>query len=161
MKKAIFLDRDGVINRKRVDYVKTIDEFVMIDGIERAIRMLKNNGYLIIVITNQSAVNRGLLTEEGLNDIHNHMLKELKKNGAKIDGVYYCPHRPEENCECRKPKPGMLIKAINDFSISAQDSFFVGDSESDIRAAKGAGVCGIQIDKNQGLLEIAKTICDS
>jgi len=161
MKKAIFLDRDGVINRKRDDYVKIIDEFVVIDGIERAIRMLKNNGYLIIVITNQSAVNRGLLTEEGLNDIHNHMLKELEKNGAKIDGVYYCLHRPEENCECRKPKPGMLIKAINDFSISAQDSFFVGDSESDIIAAKRAGVRGIQIDKNQGLLEIAKTICGS
>src|SRR5690348_13668724 len=114
-KKAIFLDRDGVINKERLDYVKNISEFEIFDDVAEAISLLKQNNFLVIVITNQSAINRNLLSHDTLEDIHNYFKNYLNDNGTYVDGIYYCPHRPDEGCMCRKPKPGLLIKAAQDF----------------------------------------------
>src|SRR5690348_6958273 len=109
--KAIFLDRDGVINKERKDYVKNIHEFEVLDGVSDAIINFKKKGYLVIVITNQSAINRNLLSVKTLDQIHSHLQELLKPNNISIDAFYYCPHLPEENCICRKPKPGLLLQA--------------------------------------------------
>ena len=154
MKKAIFLDRDGVINLEKKDYVKSIKEFQMIDNVPKAIATLKEKGFLIIVITNQSAINRKLLTIEVLNEIHNHLQKILKDNNTSIDYFYFCPHRPDEKCKCRKPSPGMILKAAQEHDIDMNQSFMIGDSLTDIQAAEKAGCEGILLNQNQTLLEI-------
>jgi len=94
MNKAIFLDRDGIINLERKDYVKTIKEFILIDGIFDVIKMIKSKGYLVIIITNQSVINRKIITENNLREIHNHFLKQAKNKNAIVDGIYFCPHMP-------------------------------------------------------------------
>jgi len=154
MKKAIFLDRDGVINLEKKDYVKSIKEFQIIDNVPKAIATLKEKGFLIIVITNQSAINRKLLTIEVLNEIHNHLQKILKDNNTSIDYFYFCPHRPDEKCKCRKPSPGMILKAAQEHDIDMNQSFMIGDSLTDIQAAEKAGCEGILLKQNQTLLEI-------
>jgi len=156
--KTIFLDRDGVINKEKKDYVKNIDEFEMFEYIPRSIKLLKENNYLVIIITNQSAINRGLLTIEKLDEIHNYLKSKLKLNDTSIDGIYYCPHRPEQNCECRKPKPGLFLKAIRDFDIDLENSVMIGDSEKDIEAANMIGCKGILLEKGQRLPDIIKRI---
>jgi len=154
MKKAIFLDRDGVINLEKKDYVKSIKEFQIIDNVPKAIATLKEKGFLVIVITNQSAINRKLLTVELLNKIHNHLQKILKDNNTSIDYFYFCPHRPDEKCKCRKPSPGMILKAAQEHNIDMNQSFMIGDSLTDIQAAEKAGCEGILLNQNQTLLEI-------
>ena len=154
MKKAIFLDRDGVINLEKKDYVKSIKEFQIIDNVPKAIATLKEKGFLVIVITNQSAINRKLLTIEVLNEIHNHLQKILKNNNTSIDYFYFCPHRPDEKCKCRKPSPGMILKAAQEHDIDMNQSFMIGDSLTDIQAAEKAGCEGILLNQNQTLLEI-------
>jgi len=158
LNKAVFLDRDGVINKKRDDYVKNVNEFVMLDDAPRAIKLLNDENYLVIIVTNQSAVNRGLLTREELSKIHKIMSQELEKNGAHIDAIYYCPHRPDENCPCRKPKTDMLEKAILEYSISKELSWLIGDSEGDIIAARLTGISGIKMKTNGNILEVVKRI---
>jgi len=154
MKKAVFLDRDGVINKERKDYVKSIQEFQILDNVPEAIKMLKEEGFLVIVITNQSAINRGLVTIEILNEIHNYLQKFLKENNTSIDDFYFCPHRPDENCQCRKPNPGMLVKAAQEHNINMNQSFMIGNSLTDIQAAQKAGCEGILLNHNQTLLEL-------
>jgi len=154
MKKAIFLDRDGVINLEKKDYVKSIKEFQIIHNVPKAIATLKEKGFLVIVITNQSAINRKLLTIEVLNEIHNHLQKILKNNNTSIDYFYFCPHRPDEKCKCRKPNPGMILKAAQEHDIDMNQSFMIGDSLTDIQAAEKAGCEGILLNQNQTLLEI-------
>ena len=154
MKKAIFLDRDGVINLEKKDYVKSIKEFQIRDDVPKAIAKLKEKGFLVIVITNQSAINRKLLTIEVLNEIHNHLQKILKNNNTSIDYFYFCPHRPDEKCKCRKPNPGMILKAAQEHDIDMNQSFMIGDSLTDIQAAEKAGCEGILLNQNQTLLEI-------
>ena len=154
MTKAIFLDRDGVINKERKDYVKSIEEFQILDGVPESIKMLKEKGFVVIVITNQSAINRGLVTIETLNEIHNHLQKILKDNNTSIDDFYFCPHIPDENCQCRKPNPGMLIKAVQDYDIDMNQSFMIGNSLTDVQAAQKAGCKGILLNQNQTLLEL-------
>ena len=152
MNKAIFLDRDGIINIERKDYVKTVEEFVLIDGIFDAIKLIKDKGYLVIIITNQSAINRKIIDESDLQKIHDVLFKQAKKQNIKIDGIYFCPHIPDENCECRKPKPGMILKAAKEFQIDLKKSIMIGDSNTDIEAAKQAGCNGILV-KNTGSLK--------
>lgn len=147
MTKAIFLDRDGVINQERKDYVKKVEEFSILENVSDAINLIKNHGFLVIIITNQSAVNRKLLTIENLNKIHEKLQMYLKKQNTSFDGVYFCPHMPSENCECRKPKPGLIIHAVNDFKIDISQSFMIGDCEKDIQTAKNAGCKGILLKK--------------
>lgn len=150
--KAVFLDRDGVINKKRNDYVKNVDEFVMLEGVPEAIKLLNERNFLVVIITNQSAVNRGLLTHHVLAEIHEFMKKELGKKGAHIDAIYYCPHRPDENCKCRKPNTELIERAVREHSVLAQSSWFIGDSESDILAAERVGIPAIQIKKDVTLI---------
>jgi histidinol-phosphate phosphatase family protein len=158
MNKAIFLDRDGVINVKRNDYVKNINEFIMLKDVPKAIRMLNEEGFLVIIITNQSAVNRNLVSHDELAKIHDIMKIQLQREQAFVNAIYYCPHRPDENCKCRKPKAELILRAIRDHSISPSSSWLIGDSESDVQAAKEAGVASIRIQENGSLLEAVNNI---
>ena len=154
--KAVFLDRDGVINEKRSDHVKSIDEFKIFGNVGDAIKLLKDKGYLVIIITNQSVINRKIISEKRLDEIHIELKNYLKRYNTYVDSIYYCPHTPEQNCNCRKPRSGLLIKASNDFSIDLEKSYFIGDSESDLNAAKEARCKGILLENDQTLLEIVQ-----
>ena len=149
--KAIFLDRDGTIN-KYVGFLTKPEQFELLPGVAEAIKMINKSGYLAIVVTNQPVIARGDCTWDELQQIHDKMETELGKEGAFLDAIYICPHhkdkgfegeRPEYkfDCECRKPKPGLLLQAAKDFNIELSQSFMVGDSESDIQAGKSAGCC--------------------
>ena len=152
------MDRDGVINRKRNDYVKNINEFIMLQDVPKAIKLLNQRNFLVIIITNQSAVNRGLVTHDTLSRIHDHMKNELEKQGSFINAIYYCPHRPDENCKCRKPKTELIERAISDYSISINSSWFIGDSESDVLAAKKIGIPAVKMKENGNLFEVVNKI---
>ena len=147
--KAIFLDRDGVIN-KYVGFLRNIDEFELLEGVSEAIKRINDSGYLAIVVTNQPVIARGEVTYEELTEIHHKMETLLGQDGAYLDAIYYCPHHPHKGyegevpelkieCECRKPKPGMLLQAAKDFNIDLEKSWMVGDSDTDIEAGKNAG----------------------
>ena len=140
--KTIFLDRDGVINRNPPNkgYVRKWAEFTFIPNSRKAIRELTESGYRIVVVTNQSGIGRGLYSEEDLADIHARMVAEINKTGGKIDAVYYCPHHPDAGCECRKPKPGMLIRAAREHNIELSNAHLIGDVPTDIEAGQRAGV---------------------
>ena len=161
MTRAIFLDRDGVINQERKDYVKKLDEFRILDKTSDAINIIKNRGFLVIIITNQSAISRKLLSVETLNKIHEKLQSYLEKYGTSFDGVYFCPHIPSENCECRKPKPGLIVQAVTDFQIDLSQSYMIGNSETDVQAATNAGCKGILLKKNQTLLEVVVDLFES
>ena len=156
--KAIFLDRDGVINKERKDYVKNINEFEIFDGVIQAIDLLKKNNFLVIVVTNQSAINRNLMSHEMLGNIHEHFKNYLKINGTCVDGIYYCPHKPDEGCLCRKPKPGLLLQAVRDFDIDLKNSWLIGDCVTDIEAAKAIGCNWILLKPHQKLIKLVENI---
>jgi len=149
--KTVFLDRDGVINQERSDYVKSISELEIYPNVAKNIKLLKDAGFLVVVITNQSAVNRGIVTPEMINQIHNSIQNHLKKYGTFLDGFYYCPHIPNENCNCRKPKSGLLEKAILELNIDLNSSWMIGDSDSDIEAANSVGCKAIKISESFSL----------
>lgn len=147
--KAIFLDRDGTIN-KYVGFLRNINEFELLDGAADAIKKINASGYLAIVITNQPVIARGEVSFKELERIHNKMETLLGKKGAYLDAIYFCPHHPHKgyegerpelkfDCDCRKPKPGMLLKAAQDFNIDLAQSWMIGDGENDIRAGQNAG----------------------
>ena len=156
--KAIFLDRDGVINKNRDDYVKSTKELEIFSNIGKEILKLKMKGFLIIVITNQSVINREIITITELEEIHSTIQKFLMKSKTSIDKFYFCPHRPDENCDCRKPKPGLILQAINEFSIDVSKSWMVGDSKTDIQAGEKAGCKTILLKKNDSFTNILKII---
>lgn len=139
--KAVFLDRDGVINRNppNMGYVRKWTEFSFIPSARRAIQKLTQSGYRIFVATNQAGIGRGLYSEEDLRDIHCRMTTEIAKAGGRIDAVYYCPHHPNAGCECRKPQPGMLNRAAEAHNIDLSRAYFIGDAISDIQAGRRAG----------------------
>ena len=149
--KTVFVDRDGVINQERSDYVKSISELEIYPNVAKNIKLLKDAGFLVIVITNQSAVNRGIITHEMVNQIHNSIQDHLKKHGTFLDGFYYCPHIPNENCNCRKPKPGLLQKAILELNIDLNSSWMIGDRDSDIEAANSIVCKAIKISDSFSL----------
>ena len=153
---AIFLDRDGVINEERKDYVKNLNEFKIFSGVAEAIDLLRKKNFLIIIITNQSAINRKLLDINTLENIHMFFQEYLKKNNTSVDAIYYCPHLPEENCSCRKPKPGLILNAAKDLKIDLKKSWMIGDSQKDIEAANNAGCNSILLKSNQNLLDVIK-----
>ena len=159
--KAFFLDRDGVINQRRDNYVKTVDEFKILDDVASAIKLIKKSNFLVVIITNQSAINRKLLSIEMLEKIHVTLINYLKRNKTTLDAIYFCPHLPNENCNCRKPKPGMVIKAAKELNINLKNSILVGDSYSDIEAATAAGCKGFLLNENESLLELVKKILDN
>jgi D-glycero-D-manno-heptose 1,7-bisphosphate phosphatase len=155
-KKVIFLDRDGVINEKppKADYVKTWDEFNFLPGAMDAIRMLTEKGYEIYLISNQAGIARGMMTEEDLANIHANMQSEIEENGGRIAGIYYCPHGWDDNCECRKPKPGMFYRAGREHNINLSKTFFIGDDERDKEAGDAAGVETILVTDEYNLLQV-------
>ena len=159
--KSVFLDRDGVLNKNKDDYVKNISELEIFPFISEPIKKLQSAGFKIIVITNQSAINRGLMTEKNLNEIHEKIQSFLIQNNTKIDYFYNCPHTPNENCFCRKPKSGLLLKAIDDFSIDVNNSWFVGDRDSDIQAGKSVGCKTLKIQNNVNLEKTVSLILES
>ena len=155
---AVFLDRDGTINKYN-GFVKNTDEFELIPGVASAIKRLNEAGYLVIVVTNQPVIARGETTFEGLEEIHNKMETLLGNEGAYIDAIYYCPHHPHKgyegevaelkiDCNCRKPKPGLLLQASRDFNIDLTESYMIGDSENDVLAGLNAGCKTILIGNN-------------
>ena len=149
--RIIFIDRDGVITKERKDYVKNVDELEILSGVPEDLARLNRNGFNLIVVTNQSVVNRGLLTHEGLYEIHQRMLCELSKRGCTIQAIYYCPHRPDEHCDCRKPSPSMLFKAAEEFNIDLADSWMIGDNDMDVQAGKQAGCKAFKVQTNEAL----------
>jgi len=157
--RVVFLDRDGVINKKPEygDYVKTWQEFEFLPGAVEAIKLLKDRGYKIFIVSNQAGIGRGLMTEQNLKEIHDNMIKEIEKQGASIDGIYYCFHEMSENCDCRKPKPGLLIKAAEENNIDLARVIFIGDDEKDEQAGQAAG-CQTILLNNKSLLDIIKEL---
>jgi D-glycero-D-manno-heptose 1,7-bisphosphate phosphatase len=139
MRPAVFLDRDGVLCENRDDYVKSADEFVFLPGAAEAVAALREAGLKVIVVTNQSAIGRGVVTAEAVEEIHDAMLAQLKTAGAEVDDVLVCPHAPEANCDCRKPKPGLLTRAAGTHGLDLTSSWMVGDASSDIAAGAKAG----------------------
>lgn len=137
---TIFLDRDGVINENRVDYVKSWSEFRFLPGSREAIAKLSQAGHRIVVCSNQAGIAKGLISIETVEDIHARMLAELREAGGIVEKVYYCPHGKEDNCECRKPRPGQLLRASQELGLDLKDAVFVGDNTTDIRAGMEAGV---------------------
>lgn len=157
-KKVIFLDRDGVINKKapKAEYVKSWDEFEFIPGSIEAMNLLSQQGYKIFIITNQAGIARGAMTESDLKKIHENLERELEKHGVKIEGVYYCPHGWNDECECRKPKPGMLFQAAREHDLDLSKSTFVGDDERDLQTGDAAGCRTILVDSEASLLKVVK-----
>lgn len=147
--KAMFLDRDGTIN-KYVGFLRNIDEFELMDGVADAIKKINASGYLTIVVTNQPVIARGEESFEELEEIHNKMETLLGKEGAYLEAIYFCPHHPHKeyegerpelkfDCDCRKPKPGMLLNAARDFNIDLSQSWMIDDGENGIKAGQNAG----------------------
>ena len=159
-KKVLFLDRDGVINKKpfKADYVKSWDEFEFLPGSVEAITLLTQNGYEIYIISNQAGIARGIMTKDNLKGIHKKMKNELRKHGARISGIYYCPHGWDDGCECRKPKPGMFFQAAREHHIDLTKTIFIGDDERDIEAGEAARVKTILVTPNKSFLEIVKDL---
>jgi len=136
---VVLLDRDGVINRDSDAFIKSVNEWQPIPGSLEAIARLHQAGYPIGVLTNQSGIGRGLYTLETLAAIHRHMLEQVETAGGAIQQIYFCPHAPDEGCDCRKPRPGMLLDAAEYFACGPSNMIFVGDKTSDVDAARAAG----------------------
>lgn len=141
-RRAAFLDRDGVLNRRAApsDYVKSPGEFVWLPGAREGVLRLNREGWLVLVVTNQRGIARGLMSEQDLEAIHAKAQRELREIGARVDGFYHCPHGDEDACACRKPEPGLILRAARDFHVDLGASFLIGDDDRDSEAARRAGV---------------------
>lgn len=150
MNQALFLDRDGVINEDREDYVKSWGEFRFIPGVRSALKKLQQAKIPVVVITNQSIIGRRIVTEKELFYIHDRMIKGVQKSGGRIAKIYFCPHRPDEQCHCRKPRIGLLKKAAKEMNLDLKNSLFVGDTLKDVQAGKRAGCRTLLVQTGQG-----------
>ncbi|NLO56186.1 MAG: HAD family hydrolase [Thermovirga sp.] len=148
--RAVFLDRDGVIIEEK-GFVFEPDDVVLVDAAAEAIIRMSLMGLKIVVLTNQSGIGRGLFNEESYKKVLRRMVQLLEKSGARLDGVYHCPHAPWEGCDCRKPKPDLALKAAKDLGISLSRSFVVGDKRSDMELARTIGSKGILVRTGYGL----------
>lgn len=144
MQNVVFLDRDGVINHDSSDYIKSWSEFEFLPGSLEALKQLTLNGFSVIIITNQSAIHRKMISKGDLDVIHDMMKKTVQSNGGEIKDIFYCPHIPQNKCDCRKPKPGLIYRAKKRYRINLEASIMVGDSAKDIECARNAG-CGSAI----------------
>lgn len=156
--RAIFLDRDGVICYNRSDYVKSWQEFRFLPGAKQSLVALGRLGFAIVVVTNQSAVGRGIVKAATVEEIHRRMVAELASYGARVDRIFYCPHHPEAECNCRKPKPGLLVKAADEMGIDLSQSYMIGDAASDLIAGQTAGCRSILLLSGRGLRQIAPAL---
>lgn len=159
MTRAVFLDRDGTLNEE-VGHITRPEGLRLLPSASRALRLLSRHDFRLIVITNQSGIARGLLTEEDLRTINLKLQSELASEGAFVDAIYYCPHHPEgeveayrKSCDCRKPEAGMLVQAASDFGISLADSFVIGDRYYDIEMAQAVGARGVLVLTGHGHIE--------
>lgn len=160
---AVFLDRDGVICENRCDHVKSWQEFVFLPGALSALAALAQSALKVVVVTNQAIVNRGLVPAETVEEINRRMVTSARSAGGRIDRVYYCPHRPEDNCACRKPKPGLLLQAARELQIDLTGSYLVGDGQCDIEAAYAVGCTPILVLTGRGKesLSLIQSTCGS
>lgn len=166
--KAVFIDRDGVIN-KEVGYLHKIADFEFIDGVFDACKQFQTLGYQLVVVTNQSGIARGYYSEEDFHTVTKWMIEQFNAQDINILDVFFCPHGPESNCECRKPRPGMLLEAQDKYNIDIKNSWMIGDKEADVKAANAAGISdtilvqsGHSIDEaNSKAKFILKSIKDS
>jgi D-glycero-D-manno-heptose 1,7-bisphosphate phosphatase len=157
--KAIFLDRDGVINEERGDWTYLLEDFKVIEGLVDALKIFQQKKYLLIVISNQSGIAKGIYTKEQADYLHLHLERMLRNKGITLTEVYYCPHHPDvSKCLCRKPDSLLLEKAIARFNIDASASYFIGDAERDIAAGNKTGVRTIKIEPNSSLLQIVNQV---
>ena len=146
----ILLDRDGVINHDSDDFIKTPEEWQPIVGSLDAIALLNRHGYKVAVITNQSGLARGLFDEAMLEKIHAKMRQMVEEEGGKIDAIYFCPHAPDDGCNCRKPKPGLLESFASDKNVILSGMIFIGDSLRDIQSAQAVGASPILVKTGKG-----------
>lgn len=159
-KPAVFIDRDGTIN-EQMGYINHVSRFILLPSAAEAVRLLNGHGYLAIVVSNQSGVGRGYFPIELVHDVHEYMKSLLEKEGAAVDGIYFCPHHPEAlvpeyriDCNCRKPKTGLIEKACEDFDIDMKNSYVIGDRCSDIELADRSDLKGLMVKTGYGLGDI-------
>lgn len=136
--KAVFLDRDGVINDNRKP-VNRAEDLVLFPGVGKAIKLLQDNGFKVFVVTNQGGVGLGYMTEQDLKQVHDTMIKELSADEARVDDIRYCAHKPQSGCGCRKPEPGMILELADKYGVDVTQSYMVGDRDVDIQAGRRAG----------------------
>lgn len=153
--KAVFLDRDGTINVE-VNYLSRVKDFKMLQGVPEAIRALRQHGYKIIVVTNQSGITRGFYSEADVAAIHARMAHELDEYGTQIDAIYYCPHAPGDGCDCRKPAAGLYVRAALDLNLDLATSFCVGDKLSDLTPAQRLGCRTVLVLTGHGAVEAGR-----
>ncbi|MHA1731229.1 MAG: D-glycero-beta-D-manno-heptose 1,7-bisphosphate 7-phosphatase [Promethearchaeota archaeon] len=149
MRRAVFLDRDGVINEE-VNYLHEVAKLRIIPGVPGALKTMHELGFLLVVVTNQSGIGRGYYKREDAEAVHAAIQDRLRERGVLVDAFYICPHTPEDDCECRKPKPGMILKASEDFGIDASSSYMIGDKLTDLKAGKSAGCKTILVRTGYG-----------
>lgn len=159
MNKAIFLDRDGVLNKDNPDYTYRVEDFKILDGVYEALKIWQQKQYKLIVISNQAGIGRNIYRHQNVEQIHSFMINKLLENGIHLTEIYYCPHHPESgNCICRKPDSLLLEKAIARFNINAAQSYFIGDRDRDVQAGEKAGVNAIKVDTDVDLTSILHLI---
>jgi D-glycero-D-manno-heptose 1,7-bisphosphate phosphatase len=159
MNKAVFLDRDGVLIRERGDYNYLPEHFIINEGVGEALKVLQRKNFILIVVSNQSGVAKGIYSHETIQEFNDRIISELRMDGINISEIYYCPHSPDISlCLCRKPLALMLEKAMARFHIDASASFLIGDAKRDIEAAQAVGVNSFLIKPNDNFVEIAKQI---
>lgn len=156
--KAVFLDRDGVINVER-SYTYRLEDFVILEDVMEVLKVLKEKGYLLVIVSNQSGVAQGIYKQEDVEVLHTYMHEEFNKNNISIEETYYCPHHPTKGrCICRKPESLFVEKALARFDIDASKSYFIGDKQRDIDAGENVGVKGVLIEANSSLKNILNDI---
>ena len=153
--KLVILDRDGVINEDSDDFIKTLDEFILLPGSLEAIKRLKQAGCQVTVATNQSGISRGYLTLDTLNAMHDKLNALLAEANVEIDGFFYCPHGPDDGCDCRKPKPGLYKQISQKFNVPLEGVPVIGDSLRDLEAARAVGAKPILVRTGKGLRTLA------
>jgi D-glycero-D-manno-heptose 1,7-bisphosphate phosphatase len=154
MRKVVFLDRDGVINKERGDYTYRIEDFEFNEGIVEALRKFRDAGYDLIVITNQGGIAKGRYTHEDVQRVHDYLMKHLSSRSVELLDIYYCPHHDEvSNCLCRKPGSLLIEKAVARYKVDIGQSIMIGDRDRDIEAAKGLGLRGAKVKSNANLNE--------
>ena len=153
LRTAVFLDRDGVILENRADYIKSLAEAQFIPGAVEALARLARHDVLIVIATNQSAIGRGVVSREMVDAINAHVVERIASAGGRVDGLYLCPHHPQDGCSCRKPAPGMLLEAARDMGIDLAASVMIGDGLTDVQAAEAAGVKPMLVLTGLGAVE--------
>src|SRR6201996_1365631 len=157
--KAVFLDRDGVLNHEQGDYICRIEDFIILDNFD-ALKTLQDKGYLLLIATNQGGLAKGWYTEDELTKMHQKLKDAYAEHGVLFTDIFYCPHHPDftGDCDCRKPKPGMLLQGIAKYNVDPAKSYFIGDRERDVEAGTAAGVKRILINSDQPISEVLDLI---